>query len=45
MLYNHKICISPLEGLKKSAYKYRNFKEFRSRIFHMFSHENTNINK
>lgn len=33
-------CNNKIKVLKRNAYGYRNFKRFRSRILHMFSHQN-----
>ena len=32
-------CNNKIKGLKRNAYGYRNFKRFRNRILHMFSHQ------
>ncbi len=35
-------CNNKIKVLKRNAYGYRNFRRFRNRILHMFSHQNTN---
>lgn len=43
MLYKHftEGCNNKIKVLKRNAYGYRNFKHFRNRILHMFSHQIT----
>jgi transposase len=36
-------CNNKIKVLKRNAYGYRNFKRFRNRILHMFSHQNLKI--
>ncbi|HHZ06993.1 MAG TPA: transposase [Clostridiales bacterium] len=38
-------CNNKIKVLKRNAYGFRNFKRFRNRILHMFSHQKTNILK
>ena len=36
-------CNNKIKVLKRNAYGYKNFKRFRNRILHMFSHQKINI--
>lgn len=38
-------CNNKIKVLKRNAYGYQNFKRFRNRILHIFSHQLTNISK
>ena len=38
-------CNNKIKVLKRTAYGYRNFRRFRNRILHIFSHQNTPDNK
>ncbi|MEG2234712.1 MAG: transposase, partial [Oscillospiraceae bacterium] len=38
-------CNNKIKVLKRNAYGYRNFKRFRNRILHMFSHQHSRIQK
>ena len=38
-------CNNKIKVLKRNAYGYRNFKRFRNRILHIFSHQSFNIQK
>ena len=38
-------CNNKIKVLKRNAYGYRNFKRFRNRILHIFSHQLTNIQR
>ncbi|MDD6527160.1 MAG: transposase, partial [Oscillospiraceae bacterium] len=38
-------CNNKIKVLKRNAYGYKNFKRFRNRILHIFSHQNLNKNQ